>query len=116
MKQAVEHSAAVDAHHRHCEKESILALEFIQKFQNNRKITKQETKILTDIGGLSFQGTSQALDEAGKSCKEIDVIMQKYETMRKLKDVSYMLNGIDPKTLPEPKIPNLKDLLPPKPL
>ncbi len=115
MRQAVMHSAKADAYSQHCEKESALAQSFIAKFKEKRDLSKeQEDELIT----LERTHSKQALMDARSiegGCKNLDFMMKRFQVMRDLKDVSYLLNGIDPKTVADPTVPDLEALLPPRP-
>ena len=112
MKQAVEYSTKADVYNAHCKKESSLADSFIEKFEEKRGLKgKKKATIL----GLQkkYKEETQAIVK-GVDCKDIEFMLKRLEIMRHLKDVSYILNGVDPSTIPEDNIPDLEGLLPPK--
>ncbi len=114
MKQAIEHSAQADVYNAHCDKNSTLADDFIQKFENKRGITDTQKSRLTAIKQQNVAMAQKVIEGASEGCKSLDFMMKRIDVMRKLKDVSYLLNGVDPATLPPDNIPNLEDLLPPR--
>ena len=112
MKQAVEYSTKADVYNAHCKKESSLADSFIEKFEEKRGIKGSKKSILM---ALQAKQRKETLDKVkGVDCKDLDFMMKRLEIMRHLKDVSYILNGVDPSTIPEDNIPDLEGLLPPK--
>jgi len=112
MKQAVEYSTKADVYNAHCKKESSLADSFIEKFEEKRGIKGSKKSILI---ALQDKQRKETLDKVkGVDCKDLEFMMKRLEIMRHLKDVSYILNGVDPSTIPEDNIPDLEGLLPPK--
>jgi len=112
MKQAVEYSTKADVYNAHCKKESSLADSFIEKFEEKRGIKGSKKSILMV---LQAKQRKETLDKVkGVDCKDLEFMMKRLEIMRHLKDVSYILNGVDPSTIPEDNIPDLEGLLPAK--
>ena len=114
MKQAVQYSAEADAYSVYCEKESTLADDFIEKFEEKRNLTPVHKKELHALRDENFNVVREELTEAETDCKDLKFMVKRLELMKKLKDVSYILNGVDPSTLPEPDMPNLEELMPPR--
>ena len=114
MKQAVEYSAQADVYNAHCKQESSLAKDFIDKFEEKRALSSQQKNELIALQAQHRLETENQIKETGEGCKGLEFMMRRLEVMRKLKDVSYLLNGVDPSTLPQDNIPDLEHLLPPK--
>lgn len=112
MESAVRHSSQADAYNIYCDKESDLAGGFIEQLYENRDLSNEQWKSLLAIKAEILDLTSASLKEKGQDCKALEFMMPRLEVMQKLKDVSYLLNGINPKTLPAPNAPNIEDLLP----
>lgn len=112
MKQAVQYSAQADAHSIYCEKESTLADDFIEKFEEKRNLTPAHKKELDALREKTFNTATEELAAAETDCKDLKFMVKRLELMKKLKNVSYILNGVDPSTLPEPDMPNLEELMP----
>ncbi len=113
MEQAVEYGAKADAYNAHCDKESHLADSFIEKFIEKRGISSDKAQNLRDLRDKEAKATRFALAKDAKTCKDLEFMMVRLDVMRKLKDISYLLNGVDPATLPEDQFPNIEELLPP---
>ena len=111
MEQAVRYSSQADAYNVYCAKESDLAGGFIQQLYENRDLSDEQWQNLLALKGKIFDITSASLKEKAQDCKALEFVMPRLDVMQKLKDVSYLLNGIDPKTLPAPETPNIEDLL-----
>lgn len=112
MKKAVAYSAKADAYNVYCDKDSNLALRFIDKFVEKRNISEEHQAELHAINDSELKAIKDELQEEKPTCKNLDFMMKRFQVMRELKDVSYLLNGIDPKTAEDPDIPNIEDLLP----
>ncbi len=112
MKQAVEYSTKADVYNAHCKKPSNLADNFIKKFEEKRGLKGDKKLILLGIQDRYKEETQNKIKGVG--CKDLEFMMKRLEIMRHLKDVSYILNGVDPSTLPKDNIPEIEGLLPPK--
>ncbi|MGH1402981.1 MAG: hypothetical protein ACRBDL_01935 [Alphaproteobacteria bacterium] len=117
MIRAVLLSAKADAYAAYCEKETALAKGFIAQFHDKRGLTVAQVQKFETLRADVYGQTIKQLKTDNKPCQDLNVMMARFDVMQKLKDVSYLLNGIDPETLPKnPDIPNLEDLLPPEAL
>ena len=114
MKQAVQYSAEADAQSAYCDKESTMADDFIKKFEEKRNLTPAHKKELHALRDKDFNAATEELTKAKTDCKDLKFMVKRLELMKKLKNVSYILNGVDPSTLPEPDMPNLEELMPPR--
>lgn len=114
MKQAVQYSAEADAQSAYCDKESTMADDFIEKFEQKRNLTPAHKKELYILKDKNFNAVKDELTKEKTDCKDLKFMVKRLELMKKLKDVSYILNGVDPSTLPETNIPNLEELMPPR--
>tara|TARA_R110001592_G_scaffold20926_22_gene84846 strand:- start:2338 stop:2889 length:552 start_codon:yes stop_codon:yes gene_type:complete len=114
MKQAVELSAKADVYNAYCNKSSSFADDFIEKFEEAKGLGKGKVTTLRNLQAKSAKETAEALKSKNAQCKDLEFMMQRLEVMRDLKDVSYLLNGVDPSTLPQLDMPDIKALLPPK--
>lgn len=108
MKQVIEYAATADVYGAFCDKPSSLADGFMGKFNRSVKEKNDLLALKLKYG----QETKAKLEKDGLTCKNLDFMMQRYEIMRKLKDASYLLNGVDPSTLPQQNIPDLEGLMP----
>lgn len=115
MKQAIMHSAKADAYSKHCEKESALAQGFLIKFKEKRDLSLEQSEELARINEEYSKSALAEITAIESGCKNLDFMMKRFQVMRDLKDVSYRLNGVDPKTVADPDIPDLEALLPPRP-
>ena len=109
-KRAVTLSASVDAYGAYCEKPSKLGDEYIQRFEDV-KLPKEKLKELKGLQKDNFDTTLAYLKLEKKTCKDVNLLLKRLEIMRSLKDVSYELNGVDPKTVKD-NIPPLELLMP----
>ncbi len=110
-------SAKADAYAAYCDKETALAKGFIAQFHDKRGLTEDQVSKFESLRSGIHGSTLKTLEDEGKDCQDLGLMMARFDVMQKLKDVSYLLNGIDPETLPKnPDIPNLEDLLPPEAL
>lgn len=114
MREAVEYSAKADAYNEYCEQSSSMASDFIDKFEKRGALTPQQKQELIALQATQSKTELSSLQAEEVVCKDLQFMLKRLEVMRKLKDVSYLLNGVDPSTIPEKTIPNLEDLLPPK--
>ncbi len=112
MKQAVEYSTKADVYNAHCDKPSSLTDDFIKKFEEKRGLNPKSKSILLDMQSEYKKETRDKIK--GADCRDIEFMLKRLEIMRHLKDISYLLNGADPSTIPKDNIPNLEGLLPPK--
>ncbi|MCK5374572.1 MAG: hypothetical protein KAJ40_04755 [Alphaproteobacteria bacterium] len=111
MRQAVEYATKADAYNAYCSEPSSMASNFLDKFGQSQDITLEQKAALTLLMEQVVQNFSQWLGKDRPSCTDLEFMMGRLEVMSKLKDVSYLLNGVDPATLPEDNIPELKDLI-----
>ena len=113
MKRAVVYSSKSDAYSVFCEKDGVMAQTFITKFLETNKITSEQAEGFKVLARKNFSETMTELQEGGKACATVDVMIKRFEVMRELKNVSYLLNGVDPSTLPQdPNIPSIEQLMP----
>ncbi len=106
-------SGRADAHNIHCEKETGIANSFINTFQEKRGLTDDLAKQYKALSDKVQEQTLKAIGELDKPCSDLDMMMLQLEVMKDLRNVSYLLNGIDPKSVPmNADMPNLEDLLP----
>ncbi len=112
MERAVVHAARVDAYNAYCESESTLSEDFIVKFREARGISEVQVQALVALKESTYGAEEALLAEEGKGCKDVAFMLKRLEVMRELKDISYLLNGIDPETIPGPEIPDMEALLP----
>ena len=91
-----------------------MASDFIDKFEKRGALTPQQKQELIALQATQSKTELSSLQAEEVVCKDLQFMLKRLEVMRKLKDVSYLLNGVDPSTIPEKTIPNLEDLLPPK--
>lgn len=113
-KLAVMYAAQADSYGAHCQKESDMAQGFIVRFREEKVLTKAEDDVLVGVSSDNKSETSGILNAARADCKDIEFMLKRLEIMRKLKDVSYLLNGVAPEDIPQDNIPALNDFMPPK--
>ena len=112
MKQAVEYATKGDAYNAYCDKPSSMASDYLDRFFKEEGLTPQQKEALADVMEKEVRDFLAWLQKDQPSCEDLEFMMGRIEIMRKLRDVSYLLNGVDPATLPPDNIPELKDLLP----
>ncbi len=106
-------SSQADAHNEHCEKETDMAGNFIRTFQKKRGLTEDEAKQYHALSDKVHKQAMEHIKDVNKPCSDLDMMMMQLEVMKDLRNVSYLLNGIDPKSVPmNADLPNLEDLLP----
>ncbi len=109
----VVYGAQADAFSVHCEQDATFAQRFIVKFSAREDATDDVVQYLQQIQRDNFGKMLGALKESEKPCKDIEVMLKRLDVMQKLKEVSYLLNGVDPKDIPKSNvIPELKELMP----
>lgn len=106
MIEAVVYGAQADAFSAHCGDEPTFAGRFIQKFSERKDATEKVIAYLVELQQENFIKMSKVLESSEKGCKDLEVMMRRLEVMQKLKETSYLLNGVDPKDIPK------NDLLP----
>lgn len=111
--QAIMYASQADALNIYCEKESRLADDLIKKFGADDQVEAQELGRLKKLKEVGYTAAYETLKKDLPKCKDVNFMMSRLALMRKLRDVSYRLNGIDPETVPQPQMPALEDLLPP---
>ncbi len=115
MAKAVIYATQADAYNQHCEKESTMALHFLEKFKSAKQVSEKEYNALETLHNNNKDETNRILIENETECKDVEFMIKRLTVMRQLKDISYMLNGVDPSTLPSDTMPELEGLLPPRP-
>lgn len=98
--QAATLSAKVDSYAAYCGQESDLSKSFMDKF-SEADFSKKQKKQLQDSAKKTREETDVSLKEKTTDCKDIAFMVERFQLMRELKNVSYRLNGIDPATIPE---------------
>ena len=115
MKQAVKYATKADSYSAYCSDEpSSMASNYLDSFFLEAGVTIAQKDELASIMEKEVQSFLARLKEDKPSCSDLEFMMGRLEIMRKLKDVSYLLNGVDPATLPPDNIPNLEDLMLPR--
>lgn len=115
MARAVIFATQADAYNAHCGKESALAADFLDIFNEKEGVSEEERTALNTLHQTNKDDTIRNLEAEQKSCKDVQFMLKRLTIMRELKDASYRLNGVDPETLPQDFIPELEGLLPPRP-
>ncbi len=116
MKQAIKFATKADAYNAYCsDKPSSMASDYLDRFYLDDSVTIAQKDELAGVMEQEAKGFLEQLQKNKPSCKDLEFMVMRLEIMRKLKDVSYLLNGVDPATLPPDDIPELKDLLSKKP-
>lgn len=100
MHDAVQLAAQVDVYNAYCEKESVLADGFIERFEQRGLAGGQKEKLVS-LKEVVVEALSADLAERKPDCKKVDFLLERLKAMRVLKAVSFALNGVDPSTLPE---------------
>lgn len=114
MVKAIAYSAVADANNAYCEKESSLADSFISKFIETKKITAQKAEQFRDLKNLQYKKRLEKLQVDAKPCEDLEFMVVRLDTMRKLKNISYRLNGVAEEDIPPDNLPDFEHLLPPK--
>ncbi|MFP4097609.1 MAG: hypothetical protein ACLFP8_05850 [Alphaproteobacteria bacterium] len=114
MQQAIEYSTKADAYNAYCSEPSSMSSGFLDKFDLESDVTIEQKKVLVILMENVVKDFKQWLEEERPKCNDVEFMLGRLEVMRKLKDVSYLLNGVDPATLPEDNIPELRSMLLPK--
>ncbi len=115
MAKAVIYATQADAYNQYCEKESEMALHFLEKFKTVKSTSEKEYNALETLYKNNKDETNRILNEKKTECKDVEFMIKRLTIMRQLKNISYMLNGVDPSTLPSDMMPELEGLLPPRP-
>jgi hypothetical protein len=112
MKRAVEYATKADAYSAYCSEEpSSMASDYLDKFYLDESVTIAQKDELASVMEKEVQAFVEKLRKDTPSCDDLEFMMGRLEAMRKLKDVSYLLNGVDPATLPKDNIPELEELM-----
>jgi len=112
MKNAVKYATKADAYSAYCsDKPSSLASDYLDQFYLKKSVTIAQKDELASVMEQEVQAFVEMLQKDQPSCKDMEFMMGRLKVMRKLKDVSYLLNGIDPTTLPPDNIPELEQLI-----
>ena len=111
MTQAVQYASQADAQNTYCKKESRLSIDFIEKFRDKLNLSKKHQQTLYNLQQKITDETTEILNRTMPDCRDINFTMERFNIMQKLKDVSYRLNGVDPKTVPGPEILDIERLL-----
>ena len=114
MKRAVEYATKADAYNAYCSDPSSMASDYLDHFYTEEGVTTRQKEELAGVMEKEAQDFLAWLKKDEPVCTDLEFMMRHLEVMRKLRDVSYRLNGVDPATLPQDDIdiPNLDDLLP----
>lgn len=114
--QAATLSAKVDSYAAYCGQDSMLSKGFMDKFADSDFSMEQKNQLNESVQKTQ-EMTALALKEKNADCKSIDFMVERFQLMRQLKDVSYRLNGIDPATIPDKVMEGMPDpeaLFPPE--
>jgi len=114
MARAVAFSAVADANNAYCDKDSNLATSFISKFIETKRITDDQSKKLKSLRDEQYSARLDKLKTDAKTCEDLEFMVVQLDTMRKLKDVSYRLNGVAEEDIPPDNLPDLEHFMPPK--
>lgn len=114
MARAVAYSAVADANNAYCEKQSDLANSFIDKFIETKRVDAEQTESLKALRDEQYSKREADLKAEAKPCEDLEFMVLRLDTMRKLKDVSYLLNGVAKEDIPPDNLPDLENLMPPK--
>ncbi|MGH1457180.1 MAG: hypothetical protein ACRBDI_10395 [Alphaproteobacteria bacterium] len=114
MARAVIYATQADSYNLFCEKDSDIAEKFLSKFKDMKDLSENEYAALVTLRDKNKIDTARKLKEGGKACSDVEFMLSRLQVMRELKDVSYLLNGVDPATLPPDTMPDLETLLPPR--
>ncbi len=114
MARAVAYSAVADANNFYCDKPSDLAGSFIAKFVETQKVNENRAEQLKELKDSQYTKRLEKLKDDAKSCEDLEFMVVRLDTMRKLKDISYMLNGVAKEDIPPDNLPDLELLMPPK--
>lgn len=119
--QAIQLAAIGDAFNMNCNKETQITAAYLKKFIQNGMAAEQ-IKQLEEIGVYYFETTVKNVVEGKRECVEVALLLERFQIMRKLRNVSYRLEGVDPASVPsevdfsgiEALIPSGEPLTPPK--
>lgn len=114
MTQAVAYSAVADANNFYCEKHSNLSNDFIDKFVETKKVSGEGEVKLRELRDLQYKKRLETLKADEILCDDLEFMMIRLDMMRKLKDISYRLNGVPEEDIPPDNIPDLEGLMPPR--
>ncbi len=112
MKRAVKFATKADAYNAYCsESPSTLASNYLDQFYLDESVSIAQKDELATVMEKEVKVFVELIQKDKPSCENVDFMLGRLEAMRELKNVSYLLNGIDPATIPEDNIPELKELL-----
>lgn len=114
MTQAVAYGAVADANNHYCDKESDLSNSFINKFVETKKVSGDVADKLKALREQQYNKRLSSLKADAKPCEDLEFMMVRLDMMRKLKDISYRLNGVAEEDIPKDNIPALEHLMPPQ--
>ncbi len=115
MKDAVKYATKADAYNAYCSEEpSSMASDYLDQFFLKESVTIAQKDELASVMEKEVQAFLDKIQKEQPKCDDLEFMMGRLEVMRKLKDASYLLNGVDPATLPKDNIPELEDLILPK--
>lgn len=112
MQRSVSVAAKSDAYGDYCARPSQMAQTLTALFLKKEKIDAEQAKVFKALGEKTYQETKATLEAQALDCGMIDVTMQRYEIMRELKNLSYMLNGVKAQDIPaDPPIPSMETMV-----
>lgn len=112
MKQTVNYATKADSYNAYCNEPSSMASDYLDRFYNDEVLSMSQKNELVGVMEEQVQNFLKWLKEKEPNCNDVAFMMGRLEVMRKLKDVSYIINGVDPASLPPDNIPELEKLLP----
>lgn len=112
--QAVILAAKSDAMNMLCGKETQMAVAYIKKFAE-KGMDIEEVKRLEQVGISVLEERIKIVMADKTKCKDSNFLLERFKVMKELRAVSYLLAGIDPKTVPSAAdFPEIEKLLSPE--
>ena len=112
MKTAVKYATIADAYNAYCsESPSTMASNYLDQFYLREDVTIVQKDELAGVMETEVNKFLANLQQNQPSCEDVEFMLGRLDAMRKLKDVSYLLNGVDPATIPDDDASELRDLL-----
>lgn len=114
QEKAVILASKTDAMNMLCGKDTQLAIAYVRRFGEEGMDIK-ELKRLENSGIAALEERVKMVVEDQTSCKDSNFLLERFRIMRELRSVSYLLIGVDPKSIPSAgDFSNMEELLSPK--
>lgn len=92
-------ASKTDAMNMVCGKDTQLAVSYVRRFAEQGGDIK-EVKRLENIGITALEERVRMIIDDKTSCKDSNFLLERFRIMRELRSVSYLLVGVDPKSVP----------------